>query len=62
MLIASIPVLIYRIIMQCINGVSSPKATSVASMRLRNGEIKQAQFVEDGSIMLLYAGEGKTVI
>jgi anaphase-promoting complex subunit 4 len=57
-----VQVLIYRITIQCINGVSSSKATSVASLRLPSGEIKQVQFVQDGTVMLLYTDEGKLSI
>lgn len=38
--------------------MSSAKNVSVASLRLPDGEVKQAQFVEDGTIMLLYADKG----
>ncbi|OKL64108.1 hypothetical protein UA08_01046 [Talaromyces atroroseus] len=54
--------IIYRIDIQCINGVSSSKATSVASLRLPNGEIKQVQFVEDGTVMLLYTNEDRSYL
>lgn len=50
--------LIYKITIQCTNGVSSTKNVAVASLRLPGGEIKQAQFVEDGTIMLLYTESG----
>lgn len=50
--------LIYKIMIQCTNGVSSTKNVAVASFRLPGGEVKQAQFVEDGTIMLLYTEKG----
>ncbi|EED21355.1 anaphase-promoting complex component Cut20/Apc4, putative [Talaromyces stipitatus ATCC 10500] len=54
--------LIYKITIQCTNGVSSTKNISVASMRLSKGEIKQAQFVDDGTIMLLYANKDRSYL
>ncbi|QGA15092.1 hypothetical protein EYB26_002748 [Talaromyces marneffei] len=54
--------LIYKITIQCTNGVSSTKNVSVASLRLPGGEIKQAQFVEDGTIMLLYTEQGRSYL
>lgn len=43
---------------QCTNGVSSTKNVSVARLCLPGGEIKQAQFVEYGTVMLLYTEKG----
>lgn len=50
--------LIYKIMIQCTNGVSSTKNVSVARLCLPGGEIKQAQFVEYGTVMLLYTEKG----
>lgn len=50
--------LIYKIMIQCTNGVSSTKNVAVASFRLPGGEVKQAKFVEDGTIMLLSTEQG----
>jgi anaphase-promoting complex subunit 4 len=48
-------VYIYRIVLDSINGVSSTRATSVASLALKEGEIRQLQFVEDDTLMVLWA-------
>ncbi|PCH01811.1 Anaphase-promoting complex subunit 4 [Penicillium occitanis (nom. inval.)] len=54
--------LIYKIMIQCTNGVSSTKNVAVASFRLPGGEVKQAQFVEDGTIMLLYTEKDQSYL
>ncbi|KAF9887042.1 hypothetical protein FE257_010536 [Aspergillus nanangensis] len=51
---------IYRVISDCENGVSSTKSTSVGTVDLREGEIRQVQFVGDDTIMLLWTNK-KTV-
>lgn len=47
-------VYIYRTVLDSINGVSSTRATSVASITLEEGEIRQLQFVEDDTLMVLW--------
>ncbi|KAF5862962.1 hypothetical protein ETB97_010894 [Aspergillus alliaceus] len=46
---------IYRMILDCENGVSSTRRTSIGAIDLQEGEIRQVQFVEDDTIMLLWS-------
>lgn len=46
-------VYIYRVILDSENGVSSTRSTSVAAVDLQQGEIRQIQLLEDGTIILL---------
>ena len=48
-------VYIYRIVLDSINGVSSTKSTSIAAIDLLEGEIRQIQFVDDDSLMILWS-------
>lgn len=50
---------IYRTILDSVNGVSSTRSTSVAAISLKQGEIRQLQFVDDDTIMALWTGEGR---
>ncbi|KAL1980545.1 hypothetical protein VTN96DRAFT_3990 [Rasamsonia emersonii] len=49
---------IYRLTLDSVRGVSSTKALSIATISLQKGEIRQIQFVQDNTIMLLYVDEG----
>ncbi|KAJ5948177.1 Anaphase-promoting complex subunit 4 [Penicillium verhagenii] len=46
---------IYRLILNSSNGVSSTRSTSMAALNLQEGEIKQLQFVEDDTLMILWS-------
>ncbi|KAJ5259423.1 hypothetical protein N7478_012404 [Penicillium angulare] len=46
---------IYRVLFDSINGVSSTRTTSVASLNLQEGEIKQLQFSHDDTLMILWS-------
>ncbi|KAJ5088679.1 Anaphase-promoting complex subunit 4 [Penicillium angulare] len=48
-------VYIYRVIFDSINGVSSTRTTSIASLNLQEGEIKQLQFSHDDTLMILWS-------
>lgn len=43
-----------------VNGVSSTKSVFLATFDLQNGDIRQVQFVEDGTIMILWTEEGES--
>lgn len=54
------PVYIYRVSLESINGVSSTKGISVAALSLRQGTIRQIQFVDDdNTVMILFSDAGK---
>lgn len=48
-------VYIYRAVLDSINGVSSTRHTSIAALALPEGEIRQLQFVEDNTLMVLWS-------
>lgn len=50
--------LIYRTALEITNGVSSTKDIQVSSINLSGGEVKQVQFVEDGTIFVLHTDDG----
>ena len=49
----TVAVYIYPVILDSENGVSSTRSTSVAALDFQQGEIRQIQFLEDGTVMLL---------
>ena len=49
---------IYRTVLDCENGVSSTRPTSIGAIDLQEGEIRQIQFVEDDTIMVLWSNNG----
>lgn len=49
------PAYIYRIVLDSVNGVSSTRETSVAALAFKEGAVTQLQFVEDDTLMILYA-------
>lgn len=51
---------IYRVRLDSVNGVSSTKETSIAALDLSEGEIRQTQFLEDDTIMLLWTSSGES--
>ncbi|PIG89867.1 anaphase-promoting complex component Cut20/Apc4 [Aspergillus arachidicola] len=46
---------IYRTVLDCENGVSSTRTTGIGAIDLQEGEIRQIQFVEDDTIMVLWS-------
>lgn len=50
-----ITVYIYRTVLDSINGVSSTRATSIAAFTLQEGEIRQLQFIEDDTLIILWS-------
>ncbi|KAJ9314359.1 hypothetical protein DTO271D3_5336 [Paecilomyces variotii] len=46
---------IYRTVVETVNGVSSTKGTSIAGVSLQEGDIRQVQFVQDDTIMVLWS-------
>lgn len=48
-------VYVYRTVLDSINGVSSTRHTSLAAVTLREGEVRQFQFVEDDTLMVLWS-------
>ncbi|OJD22627.1 hypothetical protein ACJ73_06023 [Blastomyces percursus] len=53
---------IYRVVINTINGVSSTKATLLATIDLQRGNISEIKFVEDGTLMLLLSEENTYLI
>ncbi|KAJ5126704.1 hypothetical protein N7448_007483 [Penicillium atrosanguineum] len=54
---------IYRTVLDSVNGVSSTRATSIASITLKEGEIRQLQFVQDDTLMVLWTdGKGSSYL
>ncbi|CAG8234328.1 unnamed protein product [Penicillium salamii] len=47
-------VYLYRVVIDSVGGVSSTRSTSVAILNLENGEVRQLQFVNDDTIMILW--------
>ncbi|OJJ45674.1 hypothetical protein ASPZODRAFT_159948 [Penicilliopsis zonata CBS 506.65] len=47
-------VYIYRVTLDSVNGITSTKTTSVAALTLPRGVIRQAQFVQDETLSLLW--------
>ncbi|KAJ5161911.1 Anaphase-promoting complex subunit 4 [Penicillium capsulatum] len=46
---------IYRVVLDSINGVSSTRAISIAPIVLPGGEVRQLRFVDDDTLMVLWA-------
>lgn len=55
------PVYIYRVVLDSVNGVSSTRRTAVAALSLQQGEIRQLQFVDDDTLMVLWASGGTSI-
>ncbi|CAP79181.1 Pc06g01880 [Penicillium rubens Wisconsin 54-1255] len=47
-------VYLYRVVLNSVGGVSSTRSTSLATLDLQNGEVRQLQFVSDDTIMILW--------
>lgn len=58
--VLSLPVYLYRVVLDSVGGVSSTRSTSVAILDLKNGEIRQLQFVNDDTIMILWRNSSKS--
>ncbi|KAI2791078.1 hypothetical protein POX_c03933 [Penicillium oxalicum] len=50
-------VYLYRLVLDSVNGVSSTRKSSVAAMSFDTGSVRQVQFVEDDTLMILYASD-----
>lgn len=48
-------VYVYRTVLDSVNGVSSTRYTSLAALSFQEGEIRQLQFVEDDTLMVLWS-------
>ena len=55
-------VYIYRTVLDSVNGVSSTRATSIASITLKEGEIRQLQFVQDDTLMVLWTDGSMSIV
>ena len=53
-----LPVYIYRTVLDCENGVSSTRTTGIGAISLQEGEIRQIQFAEDDTMMVLWSNNG----
>lgn len=49
------PVYIYQVILDSANGVSSTRNSAVVAISFQEGEIRQIQFVEDDTVMILWS-------
>ncbi|CAG8267102.1 unnamed protein product [Penicillium nalgiovense] len=47
-------VYLYRVVLNSVGGVSSTRSTSLATLDLQNGEVRQLQFVSDDTLMILW--------
>lgn len=56
------PVYLYRLILDSVGGVSSTRNTSLAILDLEDGEVRQLQFVNDDTIMILWRNGSKSQI
>lgn len=48
-------VYIYRVVLDTINGVSSTRKTSITAFSFKEGTVRQLQFVDDDTLMILHA-------
>lgn len=55
-------VYLYRVILDSVGGVSSTRNTSLAVVDLEDGEVRQLQFVNDDTIMILWRDGSKSQI
>ena len=53
-------VYLYRVVVDSVGGVSSTRSTSLATLDLGNGEIRQLQFVNDDTIMILWRNSSQS--
>lgn len=54
------PVYLYRIVLDSVSGVSSTRSTSLATLNLQDGEVRQLQFVSDNTLMVLWRDSSKS--
>lgn len=52
---------IYRTVLDSVNGVSSTRSISVAAISLQGGEIRQLQFVDDDTLIVLWTSGGRPI-
>lgn len=60
LLIPSQLVYLYRVVLNSVGGVSSTSSTSLATLDLQNGEVRQLQFVKDDTLMVLWRDSSKS--
>ncbi|KAJ5491352.1 hypothetical protein N7539_002919 [Penicillium diatomitis] len=48
---------IYRVVLDSINGVSSTRNSSIAALFFDSGSVRQVQFVEDDTLMILFTSD-----
>lgn len=56
------PVYVYRVEIDSVGGVSSTRSTALATLGLQNGEVRQLQFVNDDTLMILWRNDSKSRI
>lgn len=61
LLIPSQLVYLYRVVLNSVGGVSSTRSTSLATLDLQNGEVRQLQFVNDDTLMVLWRDGSKSL-
>ncbi|KAJ5488290.1 Anaphase-promoting complex subunit 4 [Penicillium expansum] len=54
-------VYLYRVVLNSVGGVSSTRSTSLATLDLQNGEVRQLQFVNDDTLMVLWRDGSKSL-
>ena len=59
-LLLTFPVYLYRVVLNSVGGVSSTRSTSLAILDLKNGEVRQLQFVSDDTLMILWRNGSKS--
>ncbi|KAL4893762.1 anaphase-promoting complex, cyclosome, subunit 4-domain-containing protein [Aspergillus ambiguus] len=50
---------VYRVVLDCENGVSSTRSLAVGAVDLQEGDVRQVQFVADDTVMVLWASGNK---
>jgi anaphase-promoting complex subunit 4 len=53
-------VYLYRVILDSVGGVSSTRSTSLATLDLQDGEVRQLQFVADDTLMIFWRDNSKS--
>ncbi|KAJ5551842.1 Anaphase-promoting complex subunit 4 [Penicillium sp. DV-2018c] len=53
-------VYLYRVILDSVGGVSSTRSTSLVTLNLQDGEVRQLQFVADDTLMILWRDSSKS--
>lgn len=52
---------IHRAVLNSVNGVSSTRATSVASVVLPGGEVRQLRFLDDDTLLVLWSNSRRSL-